>query len=123
MDYELFGCNPWSEKYDFNLNISYGDLNFKGKYVDKKMGSYVGVGYALNDESTQKLKEMFGEIAYKKSLTDDLSMLAKGYVDQFEFDKDFEVYPEGFANVYPDGMRCNPKAKDRTTGAELQVDY
>ncbi|MBI5749624.1 MAG: TonB-dependent receptor [Nitrospinae bacterium] len=115
--------DDWREKYDFNLNISYGDFNFKGKYVDKKMGPYLGVAYALNNESTQKIKEFFGEINYKKSLTDDLSMVAKGYIDQFEFDKDWELFPEGFAKVYPDGMRGNPKAKERTTGAELQMDY
>ncbi|MBI3582972.1 MAG: TonB-dependent receptor [Nitrospinae bacterium] len=115
--------DDWREKYDFNLNISYGDLNFKSKYVDKKMGPYIGATYALNNESTQKLKEMFGEISYKKSLTDDLSMVAKGYIDQFEFDKDWELFPEGYRNLYPDGMRGNPKAKERTTGAELQMDY
>ena len=115
--------DDWLEKYDANLNISYSDFNFKGKFVGKRLGPYVGVTYALNDESRQSNKEMFGVLTYKKSLKDNLNVTAKGYIDQFDGDQYWEAFPEGFLGLYPDGMLGNPKLKNRKTGTEVQIDY
>lgn len=111
------------EKNDVTLTLSAWDFTFRGRYVDKHMGPYIGAAYALNDESVQRWTEFYGVLTYDKSLTEDLHLLVKGYADQYKIDKYWEVFPEGFLGAFPEGMLGRPIGKDRTLGIELQIDY
>ncbi len=101
------------EKTDLALKVSYGNLSFNGRYLDKKRGDYVGVMNALNDESRIDLSQMFGEVKFERSLSEDLNLQVKGYYDQFEWRAKWEIFP---------GMIGIPETKIRTVGTEVQAD-
>jgi len=118
--------DDWKNKYDFTLNLKAGDFRFDFHHTQKKRGPYIGVGYALNDETNEYLEHTFGHLQYQKIITSNLTLTANAYVDRFELDYDWEIYPEGFnggMGGFPDGMRGEPMMKNRTLGTEWQLDY
>ncbi|HJP19520.1 MAG TPA: TonB-dependent receptor [Nitrospinota bacterium] len=118
--------DDWIDKYDLNLDLSFKDFNFKGKYIKKEMGPYIGPAYALNDESVIKNSQWHGVLGYEKSLTENLNLAVKGYAKQSEQDKYWEAFPEGVnlgKGVFTDGNIGHPIIKNRTLGTELAVDY
>lgn len=110
------------EKSDAFLKVSYGDITFKGQYVSKNRGAYIGNASALTDENFIHFKNFWGELSYAKSLTDALSSSVRLYFDQFEQDAKVELFPEGYPG-YPDGVVGQPLLKNRTLGAEIQFEY
>ncbi len=116
------------EKTDIFLKASYGNLGFKGQYINKSRGAYIGNAYALTDENSINFIDFWNELSYNQSITDSLSAKLRVYLDQFEQDARLEIFPEGFtsssgANVFPDGALAKPLLKNRTLGTELQIDF
>jgi len=109
---------------DAFLKIGYGDLSFRGQYLTRQEGMYIGIVSALTDDSSKsQLDNYWGEVAYNLELTDTVSTNLKLYYDQFEQDPTMKIYPNGFAGLYPNGMIGKPLLKNRTIGGELQVDW
>lgn len=115
--------DDWKEKYDLGLKMSYKDFSFNGRYVNKNRGPYIGILNALNDESRIETSYLFGELIFKKSFTEDLHFLMKGYYDDWHYYAFWEGFPEGVLPGFPDGMIGAPEAKNRTLGLEIQLDY
>ncbi|MFA7060337.1 MAG: TonB-dependent receptor [Pedobacter sp.] len=113
---------------DIFLKIGYGDLSFRGHYLTKRQGMYIGMASALTDDSSNILIDNYwGELAYGLRLAEGLSVNMKLYYDHFEQDPNVKFYPNNYVNdtgvVFPDGMIGKPLVKDRTIGGELQVDW
>jgi outer membrane receptor for ferrienterochelin and colicin len=113
---------------DIFLKIGYGDLSFRGHYLTKRQGMYIGIASALTDDSSNILIDNYwGELAYGLRLAEGLSVNMKLYYDHFEQDPNVKFYPNNYVNdtgvVFPDGMIGKPLVKDRTIGGELQVDW
>ncbi|MEW6739193.1 MAG: TonB-dependent receptor plug domain-containing protein [Nitrospirota bacterium] len=110
------------EKADMFLKASYGDLTFKGQYINKDRGAYIGNSYALTDENFITFRNFWTELSYKQSITDNFSSSLRLYFDQFEQDGKLELFPEGYPG-FPDGVVGAPLLKNRTLGTELQFEY
>ena len=109
---------------DAFLKIGYGDLSFRGQYLTRQEGMYIGIVSALTDDSSKsQLDNYWGELAYNLELTDNISSNLKLYYDQYEQDPTMKIYPNGFGGLYPNGMIGKPLLKNRTIGGELQVDW
>ncbi|MHC4453697.1 MAG: TonB-dependent receptor plug domain-containing protein [Planctomycetota bacterium] len=114
------------EKTDLNLNLSYNNLKLNTKYMKKRRKDYIGVGDALNDETTLRDTYIFLELTYQLSIGEKLNIIPKVYYDQYNYDPFFEQRPDGFtsgAAVYPDGIKGQLRFKQRTLGLDNQVNY
>jgi iron complex outermembrane receptor protein len=114
------------EKTDLNLKLSYQNLKLNTKYMKKRRKDYIGVGDALNDETTLRDTYIFAELTYQFSIGEKLNIIPKVYYDQYNYDPFFEQRPDGFtsgAAVYPDGIKGQLRFKQRTIGFDNQVNY
>ncbi|MBI5103090.1 MAG: TonB-dependent receptor [Nitrospirae bacterium] len=105
------------------FEASYKDLTYRGQYLANDRGAYIGLGNALTDYNSLKSDNFWHELSYSHSFTEKFSAKMKFYYDYFNQDWLVKVFPDGFAGSFPDGMIGGPKAKDRTTGGEIQLDY
>ncbi|OHC01335.1 MAG: hypothetical protein A3H23_03465 [Planctomycetes bacterium RIFCSPLOWO2_12_FULL_40_19] len=115
------------EKTDLNLKLSYNNLEISGKYTKKRRKDYIGVGYALGDDSIIRSAYMFTELTYKFALGEKLDIIPRVYYDQFNYDPFLEQRPDGFVDrfgrIYPDGIQGQVRHKQRTVGFENQFNY
>ena len=102
---------------------SYKNLTYKGQYLTNDRGAYIGLGYALTDFNSIKSDNFWQELSYSHSFTKQFSSIMKLYYDYFKQDWLAKVFPDGFAGSFPNGMIGGPKARDRTIGGEIQLDY
>ncbi|MBT1073006.1 TonB-dependent receptor plug domain-containing protein [Pelotalea chapellei] len=107
---------------DAFLKIGYGDLSFRGGYRTVRKGAFVGLGFALTDNSYQDIDTYWSELAYGLNLSETFSTNIKLYYDLYEQVPNVKILPNGFLG-FPNGMIGRPLVKDRTIGAELQVDW
>jgi iron complex outermembrane receptor protein len=105
------------------LEASYKNLTYRGQYLANDRGAYIGLGYALTDYNSIKSDNFWQELSYSHSFTEKFSSTMKLYYDYFKQDWLAKVFPDGFAGSFPNGMIGGPKAKDRTIGGEIQLDY
>lgn len=110
-----------AEKTDTALTISYGDVTFSGRYLDRKDGGYIGSAKVLNDETFFRTTHYFGKLKYNRKLNNKIRLYVKGYYDEFDWSTFIEVLPEAISP--PDGIIGTPEVKNRTTGTEVQFDY
>ncbi len=54
---------------------------------------------------------------------DELDTTVRLYADHFYWDTDWEIFPEGYAGVYTDGLLGNPETENRTLGGEITTNY
>lgn len=121
----------WKHIYDFNAKFKYKDFELQGDYLKKETGPFAGIAFALNDETRQEVDDYFIQLAYTKEISRDLVVNAKLYRDFFDADCFWEVYPEGFTNISPDGTRnvfhdgflARSPIKNAQMGCELQGTY
>jgi iron complex outermembrane receptor protein len=105
------------------FEVSYKNLTYRSQYLANDRGAYIGLGYALTDFNSLKSDNFWQELSYSHSFTEKLSSKMKLYYDYFNQDWLVKVFPDGFAGSFPNGMIGGPKAKDRTIGGEIQLDY
>ncbi|WP_207682497.1 TonB-dependent receptor plug domain-containing protein [Desulfonema magnum] len=110
------------KKTEALLKVSYGNLIFKGHFLQQDKGSYIGFANALTDDNTYKTKDSWAELEYSRAFTDKFSASLRTYFDYFKQETKLEVFPEGFPG-YPDGGVGTPGLKNRTLGGEFQFDY
>ncbi len=115
--------NDWLKKKDLSLNLDYKGIYWRNRYVEKNRGDYIGVASNLGNKSEIKLKQGISVLGFKYSLLPELDIKAEASLDQVEFDAFWEAFPPGFLGMFPDGVLGNPQTKNRTLGAEIQVDY
>lgn len=109
------------KKYDIGLRLKYKDFSLHSKYTKRKRSAYLGGLYFVTDESWTKNEHFFGELIYSKAYAQSSMLTAKTYIDRANLENYWELLPE---DIYPpDGMIGNPSAKEKTIGAELQIDH
>lgn len=112
------------EKTDLFLKASYGNWSFRGHYLHRDTkGQYIGMAYALIDDSVIIADNYWAEARYQRALTGRLAAAFTLYADYYQQKPTIEIMPEGFAGAFPDGMIGRPLLKDRSVGSELQLDY
>lgn len=105
------------------LEASYKDFTYRGQYLTNDRGAYLGLGYALTDYHSITSDNFWQELSYRHSFNERFSSRIKLYYDYFKQDWLVKVFPDGFAGSFPHGMIGGPKAKDRTIGGEIELDY
>lgn len=127
----------WRQEYDLDLKMVYKDVYVHGFYLNKDTGPFIGAQYALNDESSIEDNYVFGEVGYKKTFDEKLTIKPRAYYDQFDSNMYMEALPEGATlpvdinkdgkpdmfNFYPDGFIGNGKVTEKIAGAEIPFDY
>jgi len=118
------------EETDIFLKASYKDLAFKGHFISSQRdGFYIGFNHVLTDDSTDPITNYWAELSYSPKLSERLQTTFKTYIDFYDQDTSAEIFPEGFIDpnppnfTYPNGVFVEPKVKNQTIGAELQLDY
>lgn len=126
IDQDILGksgnTKDFEDKFDGSLKIAYKDFAFNSKYVTRRRGPYLGVAYALNDDSQVDVQQYFGELSYSHTFRQDVTISAKAYTDELHWDAYWEILPKGTIG-FPAGMIGNPSFKEKTLGGELQLDY
>jgi len=115
--------NLGSTHTDAFLKVGYGDLSFRGHFVNQKEGFYIGLENALSDNSYNEINNYWGELAYNLRLGEGLSANLKLYYDHYDQDPNVKIYPNNFTAAFPDGMIGKPLVTNRTIGTELQLDW
>ena len=125
------------QEYDLNLKAVYKDVYFEGWYSNRNRGPFIGPQYALNDESDVESNYVFGEVGYKKTFEERLTLKPRVYYDQFDNNTYIESFSEGVTlpldtdgdgkddkfNTYPDGFIGNGKVIQKIVGTEIPFDY
>lgn len=108
---------------DAYLKATYGDLSFRGHYLGKRIGSYVGYNFALANDSYDDLKNYWTELAYDLQIREGLSTNIKLHFDSYSQDAQLKLYPNGFGGSFPEGVTGRPLLKNQTVGIEQQIDW
>jgi iron complex outermembrane receptor protein len=116
-------ANDWNKNFEFGLNLDYSNFSFQGQYLKRESGAYIGIANALNDESEQDYSEYFLEIAYKNVLSEELTLSQTLYNNNFKLDNFWEIFPEGFISIFPNGLLALSYITMETFGAEFQLEY
>ncbi len=129
--------DDWRREYDLHLRVTYADFFFQGWYSNKNNGPFIGPQYALTNESDIESNYVFGEIGYKKTFDERLTVRPRIYYDQFDRDSYIESLPENVSvpldtngdgvfdtiETYPDGFIGNGIVSEKIIGMEIPFDY
>lgn len=110
------------EQADAFLKVLYGDLAFRGHFITTRKGMFIPA-FAVIDESYYEADYYWGELAWNREITQNLSTLIKLYYDHYEQDPFYKIMPNGFNDSFPDGMTLIWRVKNRTYGGELQFEW
>jgi iron complex outermembrane receptor protein len=108
---------------DAFLKATYGGLTFRGHYLTKKIGSYVGYSYALTNDSYDDIDTYWGELVYNHDVSDSLSFSTKAHFGRYNQEAQLKLFPNGFAGSFPDGVIGKPLLKNMSYGVEQQIDW
>ena len=127
----------WRQEYVLDLKMVYENFYVRGFYLNKDKGPFIGAQYALNDETRLGDNYVFGEVGYKKTFDDNLTIKPRAYYDQFDSSLYIEALPEGVTlpvdvnkdgkpdifYSYPNGMIGDGRVTEKIAGAEIPIDY
>lgn len=108
---------------DVFIKAGYGDLSLRGHYLARKVGMYIGLASALNDNYRPEFENYWTELAYDLSISERLSTTMKLHYDYWEQAGASQIFPKGFLGSFPAGMIGEPLAKTRSVGYEQQFDW
>ncbi|MBM4064269.1 MAG: TonB-dependent receptor [Planctomycetes bacterium] len=125
------------QEYNMELKAKYDDFYLNGWYTNKRADTFIGPQYALTDVSFFEIDYVFGEIGYKKTYEDKLTIRPRIYYDQFDADNHIKSLPDGTTlpfdtdgdgvsdtfTTYPNGITQRLKVIERIAGTELPFDY
>ena len=112
-----------NKQIELGLKLDYSNFSFQGQYLKRDSGAYLGIGNALNDETEQNYLEYFLELAYKNTLTEDLTLTQTFYNNNLKLDNNWEIFPEEFSPAFPNGLLAISFISMETYGAEFQLEY
>ena len=121
-------------KLDLNLKLSYKDLEFRAKYLNKDTEPFVSAGYVLTNESENYLNFVMGDLRYKFDIGERITIKPRIYYDQYDRDLLGETLPDGTEipfdldgdgdfELFLDGKFARAFLTNRILGAEIQVEY
>ena len=119
---------------DLDLKISYKDLEFNAKYLNKDTEPFVGPLYILTNQSDQHFNYLFCDLSYKWKIWEQLTVKTKLYYDQYDTEFFDEALPDGFIipfdldndgdiERFPNGMIGDAIYTNRRLGSDIQLDY
>lgn len=108
---------------DAFLKVLYGDFSFRGQYLATRKWRYIGIGFALTDDDYNDAEYYWGELVWSRRIAAGLTTTLKLHYDHYRQDPNLKIRPNGFNGSFPSGQISRPLAKDRTTGAELELDW
>lgn len=111
----------FEDRLDAGLTIAYKDFAFNSKLMTRQRGAYVGVQYAVTEGNQVDVQQYFGELSYRHSFNENVKLLTKAYIDEMDWKAHWEILPKGTGPFFA-GMIGVPSMKERTLGAELQLD-
>ncbi|MCU4675144.1 TonB-dependent receptor [Catenovulum sp. 2E275] len=105
----------YTENYDYRGELNYHDLTIRAGIQKRLRGIGIGLAEALDPSSRQSSTRWNFDISYDKQLTPNFEYQIKAsYFDTTqEVEKDYIIYPSGYANSYPDGLIGNPEVFER----------
>lgn len=112
-----------AKQTDVFFKVGYGDLSFRGHYLTKKRGLFIGLGSALNEGSKDDIDNYWGELAYDLHIGDELISNTKLRYDYYDQDPFVRIFPAGASGLYTNGMVAIPLVKNRNIGVEEQLSW
>ena len=119
--------NFYKKKWDYNLNVNSGNFSVNTKFSERERGDYIGLVYALGNETKMDLEQGFIDVRYDQKIIEELHLKWDLYYDYFYEDIYFEVFPGGYTNslgeVFPEGYIICPSVRNQKYGIDLQTEY
>lgn len=126
--------NAYRQKTDLNLDLNYGEVTLRTKYLHKVNGPYIGANYTLNHDSEWDLDYFFVEGQYAKAVLPQLDVSLKVSWDRISEDYLIQSTPEGFTipvdtdgdgdiEIFPEGVRAQLATSFDVFGGEFQGTY
>lgn len=112
-----------AKQTDVFFKVGYGDLSFRGHYLTKKRGLFIGLGSALTESSQDMIDNYWGELAYDLHITKGLTSNTKVRYDYYDQDPYVRILPKGAYGLYTEGMVAIPLVKNRNIGVEEQLSW
>ncbi|MDY6863409.1 MAG: TonB-dependent receptor [Thermodesulfobacteriota bacterium] len=116
------------EKYDISLTLQYKGIKFDGRYIDHARETGFGYCGALDNISTESIKDYYLNLSYERNIWEGLDLLGKVYRNHYHFDNYYQCFPEGAAvitprgvKIVPEGTIIAPSAKNNRTGFEIHT--
>jgi len=116
------------ERLDAGLKLKYKGFRLNTRYTGFDKGGYVGIGYGANDDTEHDYAQYYTEVSYKYDF-EKSSILAKAFLDKFDFSTQFQILPDHYApldgvipSYYQNGIVGTPSVSGIKKGAELQFD-
>ena len=130
-------ANDWARQFDTTLKAAYKDVYFEGMYINKNRGPFVGYQFALTDGNNIGNNYVFGEIGYKKTFEELVTLKPRIYYDQHDGSIYGRLLPQGSTLIldvnrdglydkrafYPDGLREEATLSGKVLGTEIPFDY
>jgi iron complex outermembrane receptor protein len=123
------------EKLLLNVNAAYEGLDFKGLFGWRRRQDYIGLSFALNEDSDLEEIQFFTELGYRLPILEKerLTSYSKVYFDLFDEDILWNQYPpghmdsrdrdgDGIREVFPFGKKSDLDLSNLTLGFEEQLD-
>ncbi|MGR3220087.1 MAG: TonB-dependent receptor plug domain-containing protein, partial [Candidatus Anammoxibacter sp.] len=122
------------KRLDTYFKLSYKDIEFKAKYLNKDTEPFVGSSFNLTDDGESRFNYVMGELNYKLDIGERLTIRPRVYYDQYDIEFLIEPFPDGFVipvdidgdgdiEEFPDGVLANLFLTNRRLGSEIQIDY
>ncbi len=113
----------YEDKLETELKLSYNDFSLRSKYIKRVNARYLGVGFALNDDTEVDARLYLAELLYNHKFGPEINVLAKTYFLRIRGNGFWEAVPENAIPGFPDGQKVLSNINNRTYGAEIQADY
>ncbi|MGR8934357.1 MAG: TonB-dependent receptor plug domain-containing protein [Gammaproteobacteria bacterium] len=101
-------------RYDLEWKLGYQGFKFDGRFINKRMGTFIGPAFALSDRSAQNYDDYFVRLNRIWEINDKFSIDTQVYHDRFHFDNLLQFAPTSFGRN---------ALTDTRTGGELQGNY
>ena len=101
-------------RYDVEWNLGYKEFKLDGRFINKPMGTFAGVAYALGDQTKQNFENYFLRLSREFKINDNFSINGQVFHDNFSFNNIFQVVPNYF---------IHNALIDTRNGGEIQTNY
>ncbi len=115
--------DDWRKKIDLGLKASLGNFSLNSRFLKKEIGATIGVANAINNNSKEMFTDFFVELGHQKAIGEKWHFISTVYFDQYKNRNDWTIFPAATNPFFPADMIGIPEFKNRTFGAEIQVDY
>ncbi|MGR3219175.1 MAG: TonB-dependent receptor plug domain-containing protein [Candidatus Anammoxibacter sp.] len=137
--FSLFSITPGDtddsrNKIDLNLKLSYKDIEFNAKYMNKDTEPFVGSGFVLTNEADQRFNYLMADLRYKFNIREKFTVTPRIYYDQYDAEFFEQAVPDGFTipfdldgdgdiERFRDGILGDAVFTNRRLGADIQMDF